>query len=471
MRNRISLARICDLQIEGLKNVRNGELKFYPTPAITQNKESALEGHVFGIYGPNGSGKTSVVDALWILKVLLSGGKPDSESYHKLSSRLKKYINASMHSLSVSIVLYFQVDEEQYLANYSIDIGMNGDDPVIQAEKLRVKEKIGNEWDKYRPVFDYSRPENHISIPSIKRSFLPKLRALAQLSSNMAPLTSLLTGPVLEQEFDEDITDEEIKGSKLFFWIQILRTFAQHYLIVVEAYELNSFSENLMSLILSVEEEDMYMIGKVPILSLDKSLSSVPSELFETFVRTFEQMNIILQRLVPGTRLEMQNIREVKQKNNLSVHEFECVSVRGDERFSVSCESEGIKRLIAVIDTLIAFTKNSRVCLVIDEFDAGIYEFLFGILVETLDETGKGQLIFTAHNLRGVEKLPYKQIFFSTTNPDNRFERQTAMENNNKRSLYFRNIVLGKDKGEELADLPTSNALKMAFRKANRIHG
>ena len=55
-----------------------------------------------------------------------------------------------------------------------------------------------------------------------------------------------------------------------------------------------------------------------------------------------------------------------------------------------------------------------------DELDAGISEVLLGTLLHTIEETGKGQLIFTSHNLRPLEVLSKDNIVFTTTNPSNR---------------------------------------------------
>lgn len=37
----------------------------------------------------------------------------------------------------------------------------------------------------------------------------------------------------------------------------------------------------------------------------------------------------------------------------------------------------------------------------------------------TIDKTGKGQLLFTSHNMRPLEVLDNTNIYFTTTNPEN----------------------------------------------------
>ena len=104
----------------------------------------------------------------------------------------------------------------------------------------------------------------------------------------------------------------------------------------------------------------------------------------------------------------------------------------------------------------------------VDELDSGIFEYLLGELLGVLHKEMKGQLIFTSHNLRILEKLDAKNIYCSTTNPDNRFIRLVGIEkNHNKRDFYIRSITIGGQK-EELYDEKDLIAMDYAFRKAGK---
>jgi hypothetical protein len=81
----------------------------------------------------------------------------------------------------------------------------------------------------------------------------------------------------------------------------------------------------------------------------------------------------------------------------------------------------------------------------------------------------KGQLIFTSHNLRVLEKLDAKNIICSTVNPDNRYIRLVGIEkNHNKRDFYIRTITVGGQK-EELYDEDDLLSMGYAFRKAGKL--
>ena len=102
----------------------------------------------------------------------------------------------------------------------------------------------------------------------------------------------------------------------------------------------------------------------------------------------------------------------------------------------------------------------------VDELDAGIFEYLLGEIIGVLAEDAKGQLIFTSHNLRVMEKLDKKNIVCSTVNPNNRYISLRGIEKtHNRRDFYIRTIVLGGQK-EKLYDDTDLQDIGYAFRKA-----
>ena len=60
-----SHVRIKSMEITNFKNVRHGIINF-------ENTRKSYKASVLGLYGQNGSGKTAVIEALLVLKYLLS---------------------------------------------------------------------------------------------------------------------------------------------------------------------------------------------------------------------------------------------------------------------------------------------------------------------------------------------------------------------------------------------------------------
>ena len=83
-----------------------------------------------------------------------------------------------------------------------------------------------------------------------------------------------------------------------------------------------------------------------------------------------------------------------------------------------------------------------------------------------LSEKGKGQLIFTSHNLRPLETIDRGFIAFTTTNPENRYIRFTNIKTtNNLRDFYFRDIVLG-EQNEPVYEMTNNAEIALALREA-----
>ena len=89
-------------------------------------------------------------------------------------------------------------------------------------------------------------------------------------------------------------------------------------------------------------------------------------------------------------------------------------------------------------------------------------------LLEVMEETGKGQFIFTSHNLRPLEVLDKKYLYFTTTNPKKRYVRLKGISaTNNLRDTYFREILVS-EQADELYNRTKRFKLVAALKKAGR---
>ena len=142
------------------------------------------------------------------------------------------------------------------------------------------------------------------------------------------------------------------------------------------------------------------------------------------------------------------------------------VSVRDNIEFPLRDESDGIKKIVSTINLYVAAFNEKSVTVAVDEMDAGIFEYLFGEILQIMEESGRGQLIFTSHNLRPLEVLSRRFLYFTTTNPENRYYRMKNVgANNNLRDLYFREIVM-QEQDEELYSSAKRYKIVSALRRA-----
>ena len=192
----------------------------------------------------------------------------------------------------------------------------------------------------------------------------------------------------------------------------------------------------------------------------------ITKELYFSLKKAISAINIALKAIIPNLNIELRTVYEEPDKEGNSYVLVETYSVRDGKEFLTKYESEGIKRIISLLNYLISLYNYPEICLVVDELDSGIFEYLLGELLGVLNEEAKGQLIFTSHNLRAFEKLNIKNIICTTINPENRYIRLVGKEkNHNPRDFYIRTITIGGQQ-EELYDEADLQSIGYAFRRA-----
>ena len=85
--------RIQNIEIENLKAVKHGKVEMFPV-----NKAGDLlgESNILALYGQNGSGKTTIVEAIYLLKTIITGGE--------LPHNMHDYISVDAETASIKTV-------------------------------------------------------------------------------------------------------------------------------------------------------------------------------------------------------------------------------------------------------------------------------------------------------------------------------------------------------------------------------
>ena len=203
-------------------------------------------------------------------------------------------------------------------------------------------------------------------------------------------------------------------------------------------------------------------------LPLDKA-ETIPKKAADLIEKMIPNMNMVLSQIVPGLTISMYNFGPQVLKNGKTGCRVQLMSRKNSREIPLRYESEGIKKIVSILQLLIVVYNKPSITVAIDELDSGVFEYLLGELLRIISEKGKGQLIFTSHNLRPLETLDRGFIAFTTTNPENRYMRMANVkENNNLRDFYYRDIVLGEQ--NEVVYEPTNNyEIALAFREAGEM--
>jgi AAA15 family ATPase/GTPase len=193
-------------------------------------------------------------------------------------------------------------------------------------------------------------------------------------------------------------------------------------------------------------------------------------ELVDVVRELMSNMNIVLEQIIPGLSIKVYELDTELSKDSKPGKRLQLMSERNGREIPLKYESEGIKKIVSILQLLIVVYNSESITLAVDELDAGIFEYLLGELLKVISEKGKGQLIFTSHNLRPLETIDKGFIAFTTVNPENRYIRFVNVKgNNNLRDFYYRDITLG-EQTEPVYD-PTNNyEIMLALKEAGKTY-
>lgn len=464
------IVRIIENTLEHFKNVSYGNIRYFNRSNVERNAE-VIGGDINGIYGANGSGKTAVIEALDMLQHILSGENVPYNEYEGMLSD-----SADMH---LGTVFFVKNQDEHFKVVYDLKLKKNGEDRriQIQSEQIQYWTK-GTTW-KEKHEFFFNNPfynlDNVIGNEQAK-VLSPNIKSVSQIRyfgalQNLAVFCAqkncslFFNKQFIKAVYPENGNEEERKFSVI---VKALFDFAQMSFQVVKVNQLGeNYANRIIPVNVHTETENEILKGCIPLLV--SGSGEFPEAIYLRLVKIIDAINIALKAIIPNLELELRKISEEINKDGLKVIQVKVYSIRDGNVFSTKYESAGIKRLISLLNYLISVYNDSAICLAVDELDAGIFEYLLGELIGELSEGAKGQLIFTSHNLRIMEKLDKKNIICSTINPNNRFISLKGIEKtNNQRDFYIRTLILG-GQNERIYDDTDLQNIGYAFSKAGNI--
>ena len=451
--NSQQMVRLISCTLEGIKNVEHGQVEMPHSLRGGDVYRDTAE--LLGIYGQNGSGKTSIIDALACVHNLMMGRSlPAEKAYLVTQGRDAGHIEC---------VFALRFEELKYRVRYAVTLAVAGGELRITEEKLEyqpVRQRA-----RYRSVAEYevcAAPADNLFLPEmIYRSVISRLkekRDAMTLAKRKAydDVKSYIFNDETFTLFQQGM-DAERAGI-----LVLMRWFAQKNMTVIERQHTGLLSLNLLPL------RAMSKFGHAQVPMMLDAPNVMPLPAYGKLRNLTHQLNGVLNSIVPGLSVDLFELGTKLNEQGEEVMRFELISVRGDVKIPLRYESEGIKKILSILGTMIEVYNNPSACLIVDELDAGIFEYLLGELLKVIQESGKGQLIFTSHNLRPLEMLDKDSVLFSTTNPDNRYVRFTGIKpSNNLRNCYICEINL-QEQAEQVYCPTNTSSMNRAFFRAGK---
>ncbi len=398
------MKRLSRIEIYNFKNIKRAELVF---------KNSML-----GLYGQNGSGKTALIEVLDLVKTILCGQKVSSDFLNMI------HVDAEYSRIVVQFTMYEKERHSEIEYSFKLNRSCIYDEILSYAytdgETRVVKSKLIDTSNSptFSPVSKYKSligpsEENELNVMVIKKMVRKEFRSFI-FSSEFLEVVRNRSNECKDKEF-----------MRHMYILESLVDFANYELFVVKSK-----------------------------CCIDDSMVLSKGDL-DVYKRRIESMNRVLPYFVSNLTLNVQVLGKELMRDSSVGYRVELVS----NKIPFKYESDGVKRIVSILQPLIEIFNNTSVVVAIDDLDCGIHEYLFGEIVKLMCEQAKGQLIFTAHNLRPLEIINKKFLVFTTTDPDNRYVRyKNIAAHNNLRNVYIRDIAL--------SDFVKSAEISYGLRKA-----
>lgn len=478
---------IRSIELTNVKNVGHGRIEFRDSPFGTR---------VTGIYGQNGSGKTTVVDAFECVRALMSGeslGPRGADLIGPESSRATVEVELEVTRGSSTSLGFSDAVGASVAGGQTFYVGylFSFDAPDGQARLVEETVAVRSRGVPKRVLYGCAYDQQGRGRGMLPASRWRALRALAgqdaelelmvaQRSSDRRAASKVFCDAMMafalaaRERYGARQAAGKLSRSAgeayagtlvpLMDCVTLVGAFAKSKMVVCNTQRSAALAFNVFTFSAPDSMQGPWVLGShssSPILrdvtlSVDKT-TVVSAEVFQAVQTTVATINRVLCQLVPGLSIEVRQLHDETMDSGAAGKRIEVLSHRGEVVVPFRTESEGIKKIVSMLGWLIDVYNDDSSCLVVDEIDSGVFEFLLGELLEVVSQRGRGQLIFTAHNLRALECLPSGCLVFTTVNPQNRYIRfRGSGTSNNLRNQYLRAINLGGQK--EPVYQPTSSA-------------
>ena len=454
------LVRILKIELNNFKNIKNGEIEF-----TSYKKENffSKESDIIGLYGQNGSGKTALIEALWILKHTILGETLPDDS--------KEYIYQGEEEAVMKVVFGLQLKEEKYQIFYEMAIKKQEDNKtLISREDLSYKKLEDEGWSYKRGIISHNL-EDKENILSPQQNYNLLTSGNKEKKVDVKVAKELAKKEETSFIFSQEMLNiyKDVEEFKEFTDIIIaLQYYTRLNLFVIRNSRSGMINANIMIPLCFQVSDSNKIEGGDLVITLSKPTKVPESELI-TVTNVIDHLNVVLKEIIPDLKIKIKEYGEELNDKGNKVIKIELLAERKDITIPLRYESDGIKKIISILSAMIAMFNKPTICLAVDELDAGVFEYLLGEILEIIQNRAKGQLIFTSHNLRPLEKLHKESLIFTTTNPENRYIRFSNVKTtNNLRNFYYRGIKLG-GQNEEIYERTNEHKIARAFKVAGRV--
>ena len=445
---------IKSIEIKNFKTIKDSKIEF--------------KRNLSAIYGPNGTGKTAIIEVLDIMKSYFVNPFMKCETLEK---KILKGISIGEKNLIIDVI--FSIDEFDY--KILVEFNKYTDDSLyVSREELSFKEtnskrkfknivKIVNNENLLSPeIYIENSTKNNFDI--LEKSILSQIEGGAKRFINdFANLSSYLSLIMKYANIkdNEKISIPEKLSLVMTHFSKIEKIFLDMVIITLEEQALYN-----LNLLIPMNIHTNKVHGTLAVNYRDSIGNIYTEKEAEILEETVKEINSIFSTIIPNSKLSTERKITSLEGEELKVGVNIYVEREG-RKLLLDQESTGVIKLVSLLSIILYYIKDKNAIVAIDEFDIHIFEYLLALFLEKVALYAKGQLIFTAHNLLPMEKLDKESIIISTKDEKkgvNYVYLKGASVTTNLRQKYLRSQTMWTEENIEPL-LLNSSALEMFIKK------
>ncbi len=379
------MSKILQITTYGLKNLEKPIVLDFSNQTI--NKGINKINSVKGIYGYNGAGKTAVISSMKIYKNIIFDATYLLQN--ETRNELKYLINKKLNMFFVSCI--FLIDDDTIL-KHSIKIKkeLNTETYVIDEEKV---ELVNGRTFNDKTVTLIEKVNSDVHFNSNLNNYLSS--SILNFNTDNSSIVSSLI-----QKMIEGIKQNQFKPSN--YELLLIKLYIAMSKIEVCGLSSDEHRNSVITKnqILSVlaDNEKLKRIMSGHYFTIDTIEDTVEKSEYEVYEKNIKGLEMFLKLFKP----ELKRI-ELEKFEDRDLYHIRKHFVYSDYSIEFEYESSGLKQLAKLYFYLKKCSDGSIVF--IDEMDVNINSVYFNKLISYFTNYGKGQLIFTSHNIESMNAI------------------------------------------------------------------
>ena len=376
--------KILQISTYGIKNLEN-QITFDFANQTIKNGVQKIN-NVKGIFGYNGAGKSAFITSIDYYNKIVSN--PNYLLQNDTIDRLTKLVNYIRKAFYISIIFEFEKD---VVIKHEIKIVKDDVLSDFQIGKESISLSTGRTLnDKFKPIIE--KRETGLFIDE-------KIKNGSKTDYDCS-LNDLKYKTIIQYMIEKIIEDHKLETSINFSLLETIILSLISSINNILVYMQDSDIHNNYKISNEILNNLIYRFEKMSV-GLNEVYTN-DSVVLKSEFEQYEKENKKLERFIKYFKPDLKEIKLIPSEDR----EFYFVRklfVYDDYRVEFEFESSGIKQLVKLYSYLEKCAKGKTVF--IDEIDTNLNAVYFEKLISFFKNYGKGQLIFTTHNIEAMKAL------------------------------------------------------------------